>query len=130
MSLAPGLIVESAGADESIELGLELELGDVDPAPVPIELDDESSDESSSFSISEDEDGTLVEPEPIPEPVPVLASEPIVDDESIELSEAAPEPIDVESVEDEDDVVVFANAGTAIAATTSDVQINFFIKPP
>lgn len=117
----------------SVELGvasIESDDESIDPAPVPIELES-----SSSISISEDE-GVLVEF--MPEPVPVLASEPIVELDGIEesegsvvLSEETPEPIDVESVvEDEDDVVVFAIAGTAKAATMSDVQINFFIKPP
>ncbi len=69
----------------------------------------------------------------------MLASEPIVELEpvpelvSIELllsEEEAPEPIDVESVVADEDDDVFAIAGSAKAATTSDVQINFFIKPP
>lgn len=62
----------------------------------------------------------------MPEAEPVLASEPIVELES----ELVPEPMDVESVVDDDDVDVLAKAGSAKAATTSEVQINFFIKPP
>ncbi len=121
---------ELDGIDESID---ELEL---EPAPVPIELEESIDFESSSLCISEevDEEGVLVEPVPIPAPVPVLASDPIVelDESMVLLSEDAPDPIDVESddVEDEDGVIEPANAGTAIADTTSDVQINFFIKPP
>ncbi len=78
------------------------------------------------------EDGVLVESDSIPDPEPVLASEPIDESEGrFVLSEEAPEPIEVESDDVDDSVVdVLAKAGTAIAATTSDVQINFFIKPP
>ena len=69
--------------------------------------------ESISSSISMSEDDGEDAPEPIEEPE--LASVPIV----------------VESVVvADDDVDVFAIAGSAKAATTSDVQINFFIKPP
>lgn len=71
-----------------------------------------------------------------PEPEPVLASDPIESSAGAEpepmvlLSVVeAPEPIDVESeLEAEDEVL--ARAGRANAAITSDVQINFFIKPP
>lgn len=103
---------------EVSELESIVELESVELAPEPIvEL------ESISSSISASE-GTV--PVPIPEAEPELASVPIVELES----ELAPEPIDVESVVDDADVDVFAIAGRAKAATTSEVQINFFIKPP
>ena len=41
----------------------------------------------------------------------------------------APEPIDVESLLEDEDMVL-ARAGRENAAITRDVQINFFIKPP
>lgn len=82
----------------------------VEAAPEPIvELE---SNPSSCISSSE----VVVDPEP----VPVLASEPIFELESV------PVPVPIE-LDDDDDVAI---AGSANAATTRDVQINFFIKPP
>ena len=86
-----------------------------------LELEDVPLRSCSILASSVDVDVPLL----IPEPVPVLASEPIVE------LELVPVPIDVESGADvEDDVAVLARAGSAKAATTSDVQINFFMKPP